>query len=138
MAGGSAVSGPRPRSWTLDGWYDDEFAPAGKINPKTGCPFNIHNGAPDFNSVGNGTAVLSAANPLEDATLTRVLENGKGNGDFGRTDWDYWCYAPPAVRTTLPPILKVSLIFGSPGPVMCRHGLRHYLETLTDRVLIMT
>lgn len=139
MTDDSAVTDtPKPRSWTLDGWYDDEFAPVGKTNPQTKCRLNKFNQPPDFGTRGPGTAVLVSANPLEDPTRTRVVETAKGNPDLGKTNHEYWCFASDAVRAASPATVKLSLLFGSPGPVMCRHGLRHYFEGLADRVLIVT
>ena len=50
MSNGSAVAGPKPRDWSRDGWYDDEFAPSGKVNPTTKCQFNKFNDPPDFDT----------------------------------------------------------------------------------------
>jgi len=139
MANGSAVTNtPMPRSWTRDGWYDDEFAPAGKLNPATKCRFNKFNVPPDFDKLGTGTAIIPNSNPLENSAKTRVLEQGTGNPQFGKADWFYWCFAPPAVRANPPATVKLSILFGSPGPVMNRHGLRHYFEGFKDRIFINT
>jgi hypothetical protein len=138
MSNDSAVpSTPKPRSPKLDAWYDDEFAPGAPKNLHTGCRLNKFNRPPNFDKLGPGTAVLVSGNPLEDRTKTRVVEVGKGNKDFGGKH-QYWCFASNAVRRASPAVVKLSLLFGSPGPVMCRHGLRHYFEGLADRVLIVT